>query len=112
MDFDKKIDKDKTLVSLRNRVWKLLPIFEGKDKSGNIVFVPDKAYKNYLKNLQKISTEVWGANEILFQDERFVQLLCLLQGLENTTVEDHAKIKTIITHCTDLCEKMRVKDGD
>lgn len=97
------------LTSLRNRIWKLLPIYEGKDMSGRITISEMAAYKNFKKNLQKVTIEVYGANDILFQNTQFVQLLCLLQGLESVKIDEHEKVKNIVKHCADLCEK--IKEG-
>ena len=99
----------KALTSLRNRIWKLLPIYEGKDKQGGVIIPPETAYRNFKKNLQKLTVEVNGANDIFFSSSYFVQLLCLLQGLDSVTIDEHEKVKNIVTHCADLCEK--IKEG-
>jgi hypothetical protein len=107
MELKDQINSDKMLISLRNRIWKLLPIYEGKNKEGIIILTNSKAYNNYKKNLDKLIIEVWGASEIWFANHNFVQLLCLLQGMKTITEDDHDRLKTTVTHCTDLCEKMR-----
>jgi len=110
MEYNFEIDAkslNKFLTSLRNRIWKLLPIYEGRDKQGGIVIPPDIAYKNFKKNLQKLVIEVYGANDIFFSNTYFVQLLCLLQGLESINIDEHEKVKIVVTHCADICEKIK-----
>jgi len=97
----------KYLTSLRNRIWKLLPIYEGKDKSGKVVIQFDKAYDNFYKNLEKLVLEMSGANEIWYDNAEYVELLYLLTGMKTFLAEDHDRIKYIIVHCADLCEKMK-----
>ena len=99
--------KIKYLTSLRNRIWKLLPIYEGKDKSGKVVMEFEKAYANFYKNLEKLVVEMSGANEIWYDNGEYHELLYLLTGMKTFTAEDHDRIKTIVVHCADLCEKMK-----
>lgn len=99
--------KIKYLTSLRNRIWKLLPIYEGKDKSGQVVLPFEKAYCNFYKNLEKLILEISGANEIWYETSEYVELLYLLTGMKTFLAEDHDRIKSIVVHCADLCEKMK-----
>ena len=110
MDYNIKITDQSNvryITSLRNRVWKLLPIYEGRDKDKKIVMSADKAYDNFYKNLEKLILEVSGASEIWFENSYYIELLYLLTGMKTFLAEDHARIKSIVTHCTDLCEKIK-----
>lgn len=110
MDFNIKITDQSNvryITSLRNRIWKLLPIYEGRDKDKRIVLPADKAYSNFYKNLEKLILEVSGASEIWFENSYYIELLYLLTGMKTFLAEDHARIKSIVTHCTDLCEKIK-----
>lgn len=110
MDYNIKITDQSNIryiTSLRNRVWKLLPIYEGRDKDKKIVMSADKAYDNFYKNLEKLILEVSGASEIWFENSYYIELLYLLTGMKTFVAEDHARIKSIVTHCTDLCEKIK-----
>ena len=78
----------KYLTSLRNRIWKLLPIYEGKDKSGKVVIQFDKAYDNFYKNLEKLVLEMSGANEIWYDNAEYVELLYLLTGMKGFMAEE------------------------
>ena len=114
MEYKNKISqasKEKYLTSLRNRIWKLLPIYEGKDKSGNIVIPFEKAYCNFYKNLEKIIIEISGANEIWYENSEYIELLYLLVGMKSFLAEEHDRIKSIVVHCSDLCEKMKQRSG-
>ncbi len=100
---------NKSLTSLRNKIWKLLPIYEGRDRDGFIAVSSEQAYNNYCKNLQRLVLQVTGAEKIWFENPYYTELTCLLTGLEkNSSIDKHDELKDIITHCTALCEKMKV----
>ena len=118
---------NRSITSLRDKIWKLLPIYEGRDRDGYLSIPQEQAYKNYCKNLERLTVQVRGAEKIWFETTYFTDVMCLLTGLEGKFIpipiitkqddlnskKQHAELKSIITHCTDLCEKMRVKEeGD
>ena len=117
-------DYNKSITALRDKIWKLLPIYEGRDRDGYISIPQMQAYKNYCKNLDRLIIQVQGAEKIWFENTFFTELACLLKGLEGkfppievmikqddlNSKKQHAELKSIITHCTDLCEKMKVKE--
>lgn len=102
---------NKSLTSLRNKIWKLLPIYEGKDRDGKETIPLSQAYENYRKNLSRLIVQVTGAEKIWFEKPYYTELSCLLVGLErNFILNQHDEIKTIIAHCTDLCERMKERE--
>jgi hypothetical protein len=119
-------DYNKSIVALRDKIWKLLPIYEGRDRDRYISIPQAQAYKNYCKNLNRLIIQVQGAEKIWFENTFFTELVCLLTGLEGKfypiepqTIRDierinkqHEELKSTITHCTDLCQKMKVAEGE
>lgn len=87
---------------LINKVFKILPIFEEcVQKSTNNKFVP------YLSYLDKIVTIMTGA-EAIFQKKDFIILVSLFKGMQKRTDLTKTQIKSLVFHCIDILEKMKV----
>lgn len=117
-------DYNKSITALRDKIWKLLPIYEGRNRDGYISVPQEQAYRNYCKNLERLTVQVRGAEKIWFENTYFTEVMCLLTGLEGkfspiaietrqddlSAKKQHAELKSVITHCADLCEKMKVRE--
>ena len=51
---ENEIDEEKYFASLKNRIWKLLPIFEGKGMDRKIVYSREEAYEKYQLYLLRV----------------------------------------------------------
>lgn len=104
-----------SLSILINQCWKILPIFEGKDIKGNIVYSRDVAYEHYQKHLIFLSTKLLGASKIWQDNQYYVELVYLIEGMKDFKQDDHKQVKYIVNHCTNLINGMReavLTDGD
>jgi len=102
---------NKTLDALINKIYKLLPIYEGRDRDGYISISAIQAYNNFSKNLKRVILEVSGAEKIWFENSYYTEIYCLLVGLEKEFAENqHSELKSTIMHCIALCKKMRVDE--
>jgi hypothetical protein len=83
---------------LVNKLYRLLPIYEGRDKdSGDFVCAPEIAYINYLNNLTTVGTELEGWLSQCPDEESRVglrELISLIYGMEKTQIGEHGKVKT------------------
>ena len=108
MDFN--LDDKDTLESLTiliNQCWKTLPIFEGKNKESKIVYSREDAYKNYQKHLTFLSTKLIGASKLWQNNQYYVELLYMIEGMKSFTPEEHDRVKYIVNHCTNLINDMK-----
>lgn len=110
MEEDFILDDKATLDSLTiliNQCWKTLPIFEGKSKTHGVVFPRDEAYENYQKHLTFLSTKLRGATEIWKDNQYYVELLYMIEGMKSFTPDEHDRVKYIVNHCTSLINSMK-----
>lgn len=92
---------------LINQCWKALPIFEGKDLSNKVVYTPEEALENYRKHLSFLITKVSGATKVWSDNQYYVELLYLLNGMQDFTIDDHDRVKYIVNHCITLINNMK-----
>lgn len=117
MKFDFNLDEKATLDSLTiliNQCWKTLPIFEGKNKDSEIAYSRDEAYRNYQKHLTFLSTKLIGASELWKDNQYYVELLYMIEGMKKFSPDEHDRVKYIVNHCTNLINNMKdeiIKDG-
>lgn len=100
------IPSDKYLECLRNKIWKLLPIYEGKDKTGKIVNSREKAYEKFSLSLSRLLVELTGAKNIETDNGYYVELVYLLEGMMSFNETEHDRVRDIVLHCCNLCEKL------
>ncbi len=96
-----------SLDILINQCWKILPIFEGKDKKNCISYTREKAYENYQKHLTFLITKVSGASKIYIDNGYYVELVYLLSGMRDFQENEHDRVKYITNHCISLVKKMK-----
>lgn len=92
-------------IGLSDRCWKLLPIFEGIDTKGNVVFNELDAIKNFEKNLSCLIIEIKGAVENYGTNSYCEQVLNLLAGLQCESNREHDTVKSVTVRCFKLCRK-------
>lgn len=106
---DFQLTDEATIQSLKiliNQCWKTLPIFEGRDKKNNIVYSREEAYENYRKHLCFLITKLSGATKIWRDNQYYVELLYMLNGMQEFTEDEHDRVKYIVNHCTKLINSM------
>lgn len=91
------------LKKLVGKVYKLLPIYEGKDFYGKIVCSPDEALYNFKKQLILLETEIIGLN---LQDDKVEELLILIQGMKRYEVGQHTEVKYCTMKALNICKKI------
>ena len=101
---DMTFDKKSYNIRLRDRVWKLLPVYEGKGKSGEIVCSGEEALKRFRQNLNRVITEISGAESIFSDNNRYAELINILNGLKYYGSDKHDELKDVIFYCCDILE--------
>ena len=110
MNQDFKLDDKATLDSLTiliNQCWKTLPIFEGKSKESGVIYSREDAYNNYQKHLTFLSTKLKGASAIWKDNQYYVELLYMIEGMKSFSPDEHDRVKYIVNHCTGLINDMK-----
>lgn len=96
----------KSLKILINQCWKTLPIYEGKNKENKVVYSREEAYENYQKHLTFLITKTSGASKIWFDNQYYVELMYMLSGMRDFSIEEHDRVKYIVHHITKLINNM------
>jgi hypothetical protein len=95
---------------LINAIFKLLPTFEGKESINHqIIYSPEIAYKHYQIQLESVLTEVTGDYYIYNDNELFLKLLAILDGMRDLKIDEHEKLRGLIFKCTQICENIKEK---
>ena len=89
-------------IFLRNRIWKLIPIYEGKDKNGTVFCEEKVALYNFKKNLNRICTEISGGKNLNPNNPRYVELLNILEGMRGYDTGMHDEVKDVVYYCCDI----------
>ena len=117
MNMDFNLDDNATIDSLTiliNQCWKTLPIFEGKNKESKVVYSREEAYNNYQKHLTFLSTKLIGASKLWQNNQYYIELLYMIEGMKSFKPDEHDRVKYIVNHCTNLINDMKdvvLKDG-
>jgi hypothetical protein len=109
--YDIPFETDNDIDGLKKKIYKLLPVIEGRDISGKVIYDEITARVNFRKNLIVLINKVAGASVIWFENPQWREILYQLQGLLAYDYP-HEQVRQIIFYCTnDLCEKMKLKEG-
>lgn len=93
-----------------NGIFKLLPTYEGKSfQSKEIVYSPEQAYMHYQQHLEKVIVEVVGDYYIYDNNEEYLKLLAILEGLKEVYIDEHDKVKSMVFECIKICERIQEK---
>ena len=96
-------DKIAYLNKAVGKIFKLLPIYEGKDIYGNVVCTPDEAKINFQKQIVLLETELMGLD---FSDSKINDLMLLLSGMKRYDVGQHTEVKCCVIKAINLCKKI------
>ena len=93
-------DVDYSLIS--KKIYKLLPIYEGKIKGSDVKVDKSKAYENFIKNLDILILEVRGILSKIEIASNLPEVYVLLEGLKGVDKDSHDEVRNAILHCTNL----------
>lgn len=99
------MSKKEFCLFLVNDIYKILPIYEGEDLNKNVYSNPESAYVNYLNQLISLEAEIDGAYET-YHDEKIFKILCIVRGMKNIKVGEHAKVKTCVFDLIKICKSV------
>jgi hypothetical protein len=86
--------------------YKLLPISEGKDKTGKIIYSEDEAYKMFQDYLKSFVYELCGAFYIFDDSEYFLTVLNIAEGMKKIQKDQHKELKSLVMKCISICKKL------
>jgi hypothetical protein len=99
----------KYFKDLIHRVYKCIPVLEGRDFSGRVVYLENISKENFQKYLSKLILEIYGNSDLFFLNEKPVRILGILEGTIKEDPDNFAKIRSNIFDCTSILEKI-IKD--
>ena len=89
-------NKEKYFNELIGKVYKLLPIYEGKSINSDIENInPEKACGNYHKELLILSTKIMGDYSI-YNDQLLLDIASTLKGMMQFEVGQHTDVKICV----------------
>lgn len=88
---------NKKLIS---KIYKILPLYEGKVENEELYLPQDVAYEQYQDYLGIIIIEFSG-----MEGEPFTEILHYLKGLSKQKEITHANVKKVIFHCISLLKE-------
>lgn len=84
----------------KNKIFKLLPLFEGKVEGENLYLPKDIAFEQFQEYLGVLLIEFSG-----FEEEPFIEVFQYLKGLSGITENaKHSQVRNVILHCLSLLE--------
>lgn len=83
---------EKNITRLTNQMWKLIPMCENNE--------------DWKKQLNTVTIEIAGLNEIFMSEPQFLQLLSKLEGLKVVEMEFSLYRKTVF-ECINLLQELR-----
>lgn len=86
---------DKNVMRLTNQMWKLIPMYENEEDWG--------------KQLDTVTIEIAGLNEIFCSNPQFLQILSKLEGLRVVEV-DFQSYRKAIFECINILQELK-KNG-
>lgn len=110
MDKTNDISKDVVVLyfkRLSKRVFKSIPILEGKDLHGRVIYPVKIAEENFKKHVSKLLVEIYGNSSIFFSNEYSIEIIGLLKSLlMDIDIEDRPPVRGIIFDCISLLDKV------
>ncbi len=98
---------EKYCRKLINKIYILLPTFEGRDHINKVViYSQNEAYDNYLKNLNKLKVEIRGCASNFDHIVEFIEIYNIVEGLSEIKISEHDLLKQYVFHLIDICEKL------
>lgn len=83
-------------------------MFEGRHHTTKeVIYDQETAYKNYLKNIDKLKIELIGCMNNFDNSVEFVEMINIIEGLKTITVEEHGILKQQVFNLIDICKKMQ-----
>lgn len=95
---------------LIDKIYILLPTFEGKDHiKKQVTYNKDIAFNNFTKNLNRLTLEIRGCSRNHKDVVEFMEMWELLEGLKTITIDEHDLLKQTVFHLIDVCGKIDVE---
>ena len=91
---------------LINKIFKLLPLYEGLSLTKEVVYTSEQAYKHFQMHLEEVIVEVTGNYYIYNNSPRFLQLLSILDGMRDIKLDEHKLVRTLVFKCTNICSEL------
>lgn len=91
---------------ISKKIYKLLPIYEGKVKGSDVKLQKDIAYGNFIKNLDVLTSEIRGVFAEAEIHKNLSEAYVALLGLKGIDGDSHEAVRNVILHCVNLLNEM------
>lgn len=92
---------------LINKIFKLLPLYEGLSLTKEIIYTPEQAYKHFQMHLEEVIVEVTGNYYIFCNNPKIISILSILDGMRDIKLNEHQLVRTLVFKCTNICEELK-----
>ena len=97
--------------NLVGKIYKLLPIYEGKLMYTNERLEESVAYNNFQKNINMLMLYLMGIKCRYGINEYLESIVLTLSGLKTVGIGNHKLVKSTVFACMELAEKMANEYG-
>lgn len=87
---------------MSKKVYKLLPMYEGKVKDSEIKINREIALNNFSKNLDVLTSEMRGIMSKCEFHKKLSEVYFALEGLKGIDNNAHETVRSVILHCVNL----------
>ena len=92
---------------LGKKVYKLLPIYEGKVKGTDTKLDKEVALNNFIKNLDVLTSEIRGMFSKVEFHKNLSEVYIALEGLKGIDGNAHEAVRNVVLHCVNLLNAIR-----
>lgn len=91
---------------LIDKVYKLLPIYEGKVFGKEELLPPQEAYKNFQSNITMVLYRILGIIRLTGQQKYLEDVVLTLEGLKNVGLNQHEIVRKSVFACVKFINKL------
>jgi len=102
MDYNEKTSKQKLI----DKIYKLLPIYEGKIINSDIAIGKDSAYANFQRNINMLILQIFGIIKKTGKKEYLQDIYFILEGLKDVGTDNQIRVRNTIFDCVRLVKKL------
>lgn len=106
-----KLNNRNSQQNLVGRIYKLLPIYEGKVLDTDKILDKDIAYNNFQKNINMLMLYLSGIRNRYGNNEYLENIIITLSGLKTVGKDSHSIVKSSVFYCVKTAERMADEYG-
>lgn len=93
---------------LKGSLFKIIPLYEGRDfKTRKVTLVPEAAFNSYKNYTSNLLVELHGNSSLFFVSAYSIKVFNIIRGmLLEVEMDEHERVKSCVMECINLCDKI------